>query len=167
MCSVNKMMRLHKKRMTVIAGMCCICWLVVTGNAVAQNAESPETYVTIGNTCESNIARLDRIHSEAGDDGLVIAIARLGDGEQSRHLNRRRLHNVRLYLERVRGRTPKTLITAESDRARGRGRVEIYRGGKLVDVLGVARGEDLYAGSCDGTSQLDHLFYDSRSRKSR
>lgn len=159
-------MEFHKKRMTVLAGMCCMCWLVVT-SAVAQNAESPATYVTIGNTCESNIARLDRIHSEAGDDGLVIAIARIGDGEQSRRLNQRRLHNVRLYLERVRGRAPKTLITAESERARGRGRVEIYVGGKLVDVLGVARGEDLYAGSCDGTSEVDHLFYDSRRRKSR
>lgn len=160
-------MEFHKKPMTVLAGICCTCWLVITSNAFAQNAESSATYVTIGNTCESNIARLDRIHSEAGDDGLVIAIARIGDGEQSRRLNQRRLHNVRLYLERVRGRAPKTLITAESERARGRGRVEIYVGGKLVDVLGVARGEDLYAGSCDGTSEVDHLFYDSRRRKSR
>lgn len=160
-------MQLRKKRMTILASVCCICWLVVTGNAVAQNAESPESYVTIGNSCESNIARLDRIHSEAGDDALVIAIARLGDGEQSRRVNQRRLHNIRLYLEEVRGRAPKTLITAESNRARGRGRVEIYVGGKLVDVIGVGRGEDLYAGSCDGTSELDHLFYDSRRRKSR
>ncbi len=161
------MMQLHKTRMNFLAGMCCICSLVGTGNAVAQNPVSPETYVTIGNTCESNIARLDRIHSEAGNDGLVIAIARLGDGEQSRRLNHRRLHNIRLYLERVRGRAPKTLITAESDRARGRGRIEVYIGGKLVDLLGLARGEDLYAGSCDATSELDDLFYDSRRRKSR
>ncbi len=161
------MMQLHKKRVTVLAGLCCIWWVVVTYNAAAQNAQSPEAYVSIGNTCESNIARLDRMHSEAGDSGLVIAIARLGDGEQTRRLNQRRLHNVRLYLEKVRGRAPKTIITAESDRTRGRGRVEIYVGGKLVDVLGVGRGEDLYAGSCDGTGELDHLFYDSHRRKSR
>ena len=159
-------MQLHK-RMKVLAGMSLMCCLVVTGIAIAQNADSPERNVTIGNTCESNIARLDRIHSEAGDGGLVIAISRLGDGEQSRRLNLRRLHNVRLYLESVRGRAPKTLITAESQRASGRGRIEIYVGGKLVDVLGVARGEDLYAGSCDGTSELDHRFYDARRRKPR
>jgi len=157
----------HNKRTVVLTCLCVIWWLAVTGHAGAQRAESPETYVAIGNTCESNIARLDRIHSEAGSDGLVIAIARLGDGEQSRRLNQRRLRNVRLYLEKVRGRAPKTIIMAEGEPARGRGRVEIYVGGKLVDVLGVGRGEDLYAGSCDGTGELDHLFYDSRRRKSQ
>jgi hypothetical protein len=167
MCSVNKMMQLHKKQMVVLAGKCCICWLVVAGNAVAQNAKPPETYVSIGNTCESNIARLDKIHSEAGDSGLVIAIARLGEGEQTHRLNQRRLHNARLYLEKVRGRAPKTIITAESDQVRGRGRIEIYVQGKLVDVLGVGRREDLYAGSCDGTGVLDRYFYDARRRKSR
>jgi hypothetical protein len=111
MCSVNKMMQLRKKRMTILAGMCCICWLVVTGNAAAQNVESPEIYVAIDNTCDSNIARLDRIHSEAGDSGLVIAIARLGDGEQTRRLNQRRLHNARVYQNNLFGRRtfPQTL----------------------------------------------------------
>ena len=168
MCSVkNNMKQRHNKRIAFLICTCCIWWLAATGHTAAQNAESPETYVAIGNTCESNIARLDRIYSEAGSDGLVIAIARLGDGEQSRRLNQRRLHNVRLYLEKVRGRAPKTIIIAEGKPVRGRGRVEIYVGGKLMDVLGVRRGEDLYAGSCDGTGELDHLFYDSRRRKSR
>ncbi len=167
MCSVNNMMQGNKNRIALLVCACCMWWLAATGHAAAQNAESPETYVAIGNTCESNIARLDRIHSEAGNDGLVIAIARLGDGEQSQRLNQRRLRNIRLYLERVRGRAPKTIITAESDRARGRGRVEIYVGGKLMDVLGLRRSEDLYAGSCDGTGELDKYFYDSRRRKSR
>lgn len=157
----------HSKRTVGFICLGVLWWLAVTIHAAAQKAESPETYVAIGNTCESNIARLDRIHSEAGADGLVIAIARLGDGEQARRFNQRRLHNFRLYLEEVRGRAPRTIITAEGEPARGRGRVEIYVGCKLVDVLGVGRGEDLYAGSCDATGELDHLFYDSRRRKSR
>lgn len=158
-------MHLNKKRIRVLTGICCLWLLVGTSDATAQNTHSAETNVEIGNTCESNIARLDRIHSEAGESGLLIAIARLGNGEQSRQLNRRRLHNLRLYLEKVRGRAPRTIITAEGDRARGRGRVEIYVGGKLVDVMGVARSEDLYAGSCDGTGELDKYFYGSRRNR--
>ena len=160
-------MHLNKKRIKVLAGICCLWLLVAASDAIAQNTESTETNVEIGNTCESNIARLDRIHSEAGESGLMIAIARLGNGEQSRQLNQRRLHNLRLYLEKVRGRAPRTIITAEGDRARGRGRIEIYVGGKLVDVMGVGRSEDLYAGSCDETGELDKYFYDSRRRNRR
>lgn len=151
-------MHVYKKRIIVLAGMCCLGLVLATSDATAQNTES-ETNVEIGNTCESNIARLDRIHSEAGENGLIIAIARLGNGEQSRQLNERRLQNLRLYLEKVRGRAPRAIITAQAARTRGRGRVEIYLGGKLVDVFGVKRGEDLYAGSCDGTDKLDKYFY--------
>jgi hypothetical protein len=70
-------------------------------------------------------------------------------------------------LRKFGGGAAKMIITAEGEPARGRGRIEIYVVGKLVDVLGVGRGEDLYAGSCDGTGELDHLFYDSRRRKLR
>jgi hypothetical protein len=122
--------------------------------------------VSIGNTCDSNIARLDNWDSRAGDE-LVIAIARLGDGERERVLNRRRLHNVRLYLETVRGRDPKKIVTAEGERAQGRGRVEIYVGGKLADVMGMGRNEDFAAGSFDGTGKLDHLYFSRRARRVR
>ncbi len=144
-----------------------LLWLCMLVHAAAQNTSGPETFVNIGNTCESNIARLDNIDHQAGKEGLLIAIARLGDGEHSRTLNRRRLHNIRLYLREIRQRATKTIILAEGEEVHGRGRVEVYVGGKLVDVLGVGRGEDLYAGSCDGTSDLDKYFYDSRRRKSR
>lgn len=160
----HKMMQHHNKLMVLSVAILC---LLVVSHAAAQETKTPEVFFDTYNNCESNISWLDHVHSEAGSDGLVIAIARLGDGEQSRRLNQRRLHNVRLYLEKVRGRAPKTIVTAESDQVRGRGRVEFYVGGKLKGALSVGRGEDLYSGSCDGTGELDYLFYDSRRRKSR
>lgn len=48
--------------------------------------------------CEFHIATLDAAHHEAGKDGLVIVIVRLGDGEHRQDLNRRRLHNFKTYL---------------------------------------------------------------------
>jgi len=98
-------------------------------------------------------------------DGLIIAIARLGSGEQRSDLNRRRLHNLKLWLHEIRGRETKTIITAVGDRVRGRGRIEIYTGAKLVDVLGLGKDEDLAVGSCDGTGKIDHLYYGSRRRR--
>jgi len=47
-------------------------------------------------------------------------------------LNQRRLHNVRLYLEKVRGRAPKTLTLAEGEQVQGRARVK-FLGGRQDD----------------------------------
>jgi hypothetical protein len=66
--------------------------------------------------CESDIAILDLASSRAGDDGLIIAVARLGDGERQRSVNLRRLHNVRVYLTQWNGRrNPKTVVLAEGE----------------------------------------------------
>jgi hypothetical protein len=99
--------------------------------------------------CESDIAILDAVSREAGENGLVIVIARLGDGERDGNWNHRRLHNVRTYLTEWDGRRdPKTVITAEGDRVSGYGRIELYVGGKLFHVLLVRRNADLIVGSC-------------------
>ena len=150
-----------------IALLAFMLGLIFTNHAHAQNAEPPERYLQYGNSCESNIIRLQNIDNTAGENGLVIAIARLGNGERSSSLNHRRLHNVRLYLQKIRNRPSETLIMAKGEQIQGQGRVEIYIGGKLVDVFMLGRGEDLYAGSCDGTGEFDHLYYDSRRRRSR
>lgn len=64
--------------------------------------------------CETNSATLDHIRNQAlenkGKD--VIAIARLGKGEMSRELNRRRLYTVKTYLAE-RGISLKTIVQAE------------------------------------------------------
>lgn len=53
--------------------------------------------------CEQNISSMETLamlaleQTKAG--GVLIAVARLGEGEQSREFNRRRLYNVREFLK--------------------------------------------------------------------
>jgi hypothetical protein len=92
---------------------------------------------------------LDLASNEAGEKGLIIVIARLGDSDRNVALNRRRLHNVRVYLTEWNGhRDPKTVITAEGDRVKGYGRIEIYIGGVFSSVILIRPNADLIVGSC-------------------
>ena len=110
---------------------------------------APTKMETKPTNCEFHIATLDAAHDQAGRDGLLIVIARLGDGEQHRQdLNRRRLHNVRTYLLEFAHRSPGTIITAEGERVKGYGRVELYVGGKLFYVLMIRPNADLAVGGC-------------------
>jgi len=99
--------------------------------------------------CEENISILGAATQAVDKDGLLIVIARLGNGEQNRELNRRRLYNVRTYLsEYVHARAPETIITAEGEHVNGHGRIELYVVGKLFHVLTIPRNGDLIVGSC-------------------
>ena len=121
--------------------------------SIAQSGSGPanvQTPYTILGTCEDNISALSNAHHLAGEEGTIIAIARLGDGERNRELNSRRLHNVRMYLTEFDWhRPPQTLITAEGEPLKGYGRVELYVRGVLFAVLQVKRNQDLLVGSCE------------------
>lgn len=136
-------------RRVLVIGVALIACSVNTtlsesGTAYTQSLEAKLT------KCEENIALLSDIHHEAGEDGLIIVIARLGDGERRRELNRRRLHNVRVYLTEFGWhRSPETLITAEGERVKGYGRIELYVKGKLSALIGLRRNQDLLVGSCE------------------
>jgi hypothetical protein len=121
------------------------CLLITASPVIAQvNQSKVEPY-----NCEYNSQVLDNIHHLVGEKGLIIVIARLGDGESSRALNRRRLQNVRAYLtESGWKRDPQTLVLAEGERVKGYGRIELYIHGNLFTVLGVNRDRDFAAGSC-------------------
>ena len=144
-----------------------LLWLGAPAPAVPQNTRTPRPSTFSGNSCEENIANLDSAHSEAGADELIIMIARLGNSERSRRLTQRRLHNARTYLERFAHRAKTTVITAEGERATGLGQIEVYVKGRLFVTLETGRSQDFYAGSCNSTSRLDTLFYDSRTRTGR
>ena len=75
-----------------------LLWLVGVGAAAGQHQPAPDAPQP--DNCEGNSARLDALRNKAagGGDKVVIAIARLGVGEHSRALNRRRLFTVRQYL---------------------------------------------------------------------
>jgi hypothetical protein len=115
-----------------------------------QSASDPLTPQPPDN-CEGNSARLDVVRNKsaaAGENKIAVAISRLGNGEQSRELNRRRLYTIRSYLTAM-GLSSQKLVTAEGERVTGYGRIELYIGGELVEVLPVERCKDLRVGICD------------------
>jgi hypothetical protein len=144
-----------------------LCGLLVTGNLVvpAQNPATKQVPQVILNRCEGNNSDLAGANQMAGGDGTIIAIARLGDAERSRELNRRRMHNIRVFLAEFWHRDPATVITAEGERVKGYGRVELYVRGTLFIALAVRRNEDLLVGSCIGPDRSLYPYLDQKPRK--
>jgi hypothetical protein len=129
--------------------------------AVAQQSP-PLTHVKSGdfaNTepaqCAERTAALDGIVQQTPANGLIIVIARLGDGDIRPNLSWRRLHNVRAYWtaylyggrEGYR-RNPANVVLAEGEKVKGYGQLEFYVSGKLIWVLKVARNSDVDFGDC-------------------
>ncbi len=114
---------------------------------IAQNI-SPSKAITVdaafNEDSKANIALLAQGVSEG--EGIIL-IARLGDGESSRSLSRRRLQVVRDYLPVNPGlnRQPipdENIITAYGKRVRGRGRIEAYVRGKLFMIFMFGRNKN-------------------------
>lgn len=141
-------------------------FILASGLTLASpNQPGQQLPESILNDCEGNVSALSNTHHLAGADTTIIAIARLGTGEQSRDLNRRRLHNIRVYLtELAWHRDPLTVVTAEGERVKGYGRVELYVRGILFVSLAVRRNEDLMVGSCTGS---ERTLYPYRRRSHR
>jgi hypothetical protein len=145
-------------------------WLVCGGLVIAQvRAPSPIPYAFSDKPrdCEINLIRMEGVNrlakEESNGDSMVIAIARLGDGEYGQELNPRRLQNVLTSLTENLGLRKERMVIASGERVRGYGRVELYVGGKLADALLVNRGKDLCVDCCD----IDERYYPYRKDKSR
>jgi hypothetical protein len=98
--------------------------------------------------CEINRLYIDDAGERARkiQNSYVIAVARLGTGERSVLLNRRRLSDVKNFLEQI---AHAKVVTAQSERVTGYGVIELYVGGKLLYKLPVARNRGIYLGSCE------------------
>ena len=85
--------------------------------------------------CEGAATRLDFavINTRKLEGAYLILIARLGSGEVSRTLNQTRLASAEEYVLR-RGADLKYVL-AQGSRVRGLGRIEIYVGGKLAEIM--------------------------------
>ena len=98
--------------------------------------------------CEINRLYVDdaggRARKIAGSH--VIVIGRLGDGERSSQLNRRRLEEVQRFLEQL---VSVKSVTAEGKRVQGYGVVELYVGGRLLYTLPLQRNRPIHLGSCE------------------
>ena len=72
--------------------------LTIQGISLAQK-QPPSPAHEQPSGCEENEARLDQIAgTPLKNDEFIILTARLGNGEQSAEVSRRRLHNIREYL---------------------------------------------------------------------
>lgn len=151
--------------------MLLICFLITFSTTPATQFAQQSPQPTLSG-CELNDNYLNNAHHLAGEDGTIIAIARLGTGERSRVLNQRRLHNVRIFLTQFGWhRPPKTVITAEGEPVDGYGRIDLYVRGLLWASLAVRRNQDLIVGSCepDGMRGVEEnrSFYPYRDEKKR
>ncbi len=158
-------------RCVLVVGLLFTVSLAGVGQKESVPAKAVQSPKAPGN-CESNVSTLSLAHQAANEGRLLFAIARLGDGEYKRELNRRRLHNLRVFLTEFGWqRDPKSLITAEGEQFKGHGRVELYVDGRLFDVIAIERNSDLLVGSCEP----DHIrplkaerdLYPYRDRKQR
>jgi hypothetical protein len=94
---------------------------------------------------------LDMANLSARESGSnIILVARLGEGEISRELNRRRLFNATTYLSTIK-RSNVEVIQAEGEPIKeGLGRIEVYVNGRLfrfedgsAGILLASKGKDL------------------------
>ena len=127
--------------------------LLAIGLPVNAQSKVVEPIVIRGNVysaCEENAASFDNLANilHSSDERLFI-IARLGKGESSRDLNRRRLYNVRTYFKENGVLDAKRFVFAEGDRVDGVGRVEFYIGCHLMQISLVKRSRDICVDCCD------------------
>jgi len=85
--------------------------------------------------CEGAATRLDFavVNTRKLEGAYLILIARLGTGEFSSSLNQARLSGVEEYVRRT-GSDLKYVL-AQGSRIKGLGRIEIYVGGQLAEIM--------------------------------
>jgi hypothetical protein len=144
----------------------------ISTSAGAQSKQA-EPYVVPARSgaCEVNAAAFDSLaNTLLSDDERLFIVARLGTGETSRELNRRRLHNVRTYFKDGWPQIDaKRFIFTEGDKVNGEGRVEFYVGSALMQISLVHRGGDICVDCCE---YPDNRYYgmgrkDKSTRRNR
>lgn len=93
--------------------------------------------------CESFAALVDNalIEWQEMKGTYLIVIARLGEGERGGGLGRTRLGKVESYLnQRYNGKV--AYVTAEGNRVKGSGQVELYVGGKLRAAIPIKKNDE-------------------------
>ncbi len=131
--------------------MLTLYWFAASQAALAQDA-SNETHVVRADSgsCEVNSAHLDYLAQDfRSSGGRIFVIARLGDGESSRALNRSRLEYARFYLVLNRELNADRVVFAEGERVKGEGRLELYLGSKLYLVSLAKRNKMVCFFCCD------------------
>jgi hypothetical protein len=129
--------------MILRAGISLLLCLAAVSLVTAQTEGELKPVLGMAHTCEEAKALLDLTRNDVGNEGVIVLVARLGDREVSRRLNRQRLFNVWSYLHHAGGFPANRLVKAEGDRVRGFGRMELYAKGRLMLILPAKRQGDI------------------------
>lgn len=84
--------------------------------------------------CEDAQRIVSTINNLKVNDNLII-ISRMGKKETNKLIGRKRLEDIKSYLENAWKRDPQTIILAEGERVAGKGRIDFYVVGILFDSL--------------------------------
>lgn len=125
------------------AGMALLLCLALTFPVAAQTEPEAKPALGVAGSCEEAKALLDLLRNDVGDEGVIILVARLGDGEPLRKVNQQRLSNVWSYLHHAGQFPAQRLVKAEGEKARGAGRIDLYAKGRLMLTLTAKRGGDI------------------------
>ncbi len=124
-------------------------------SSVCLKAQSDAVEPILGN-CEENSAILDSLGNDLTENNeRLFIIARLGKGENSRELNRRRLYNVRYVLKDRWKIDASRFVVAAGEKVSSEGRIEFYIGSKLTQILLVKKSRDICVACCGD----DDRFY--------
>lgn len=129
-------------KLKLVTAILIACGSVLGGHTYAQsNLDSPPRVIVnaSGDCGESVQMHLDFAVIDEGRDKSFIIITRLGTGERSRKLVQARLYGPSNYLVASLGLPKSRVITAEGERVRGPGRVEVYVGGKFLLLFEMER----------------------------
>ena len=110
-----------------------------------------------------NVVRL-AAEEDLGTDELLIVVARLGDGEKLKSLNRERLGNTKEWMTNNNFLQGRMLFT-EGERVHGSGRVEFYIGGKLTHTILPRKNARLCTRCCNPRPE-DFTSYRRKRKKS-
>jgi hypothetical protein len=142
-------------------GLCSILiFAYLSGIEIVVAQEKPDSAKPT--SCEINILYIDEALAqiELSESSLII-IAHLGDGEESRSWNQRRLSNIQSYIKKFRNSKAR-IIFAQGEKVKGFGQVNIYVKGQLFRTLIVRRNQDIPVGTCTEDKQ-NCIFYPWRS----
>jgi hypothetical protein len=135
-------------RLTLRALAAALVYALILWSVSAQDGQSAKPIIVGGNqgvdgsNCDTTKAAFDHIAQTAGDEETIIAIGRLGRGELSRELIRRRLRNLEEFIYFTRGMSKDRVVKAEGERVDGLGHVEVYIKGKLFMIFRMKRNKD-------------------------
>lgn len=124
---------------------------------------SPVDELTKPMSCEGNAVFVERLASAWRENqGLLILIARPGQRDTKKDLNKRRLLNVSTRLKFL-GVSDDSIITAEAEAASAYGGIEFYFGGKKFVTLSTWKNSDLCVTCCGP----DDRYYPDKVKISR